>query len=449
MYLQRLRTPLLLLLLLASAQSPPYLGWPWSVDAWIWQGMYELPQSQARLLLLAIGVLLVLADVVARTTGLPRLPSRAVRWLWRPGVLFGIALVTFWVLRVHRWEGDFSGYPGHTAVESPMFVRVVAEPAEPLGTISLAYLCRLADWFGVTHATAVQVESVLYGAFAIVGLALWAQCLPQPGKVFWMVALSGYMVLFCGYVEKGTIKALSLNIWYVYAGTRALTGGAPAWSSAASLLLATATLMHGSALSWLPAHALAIWTLPGWRARIESVLCWLLPIAVMVWLISAGVFPTLGGTFGNMLSFLSWTTDLCNKYWHAGICGDSFFGIEHAFWFLNSLLTFAPAATLCIPEAAWRSTASRRAASRLTVWLGLGACGWLFLSAVWHPGMGFGWTTDWDIFALPPFVLTVWAVTIASTQLGAADLRHFAAVWIAMTAPHTLIWWHTWRQVGG
>ena len=115
MYLQRLRTPLLLLLLLASAQSPPYLGCPWSVDAWIWQGMYELPQSQARLLLLAIGVLLVLADVVGRTTGLPRLPSRAVRLLWKPGVLFGIALVTLWVLRVHRWEGDFSGYPGHTA----------------------------------------------------------------------------------------------------------------------------------------------------------------------------------------------------------------------------------------------------------------------------------------------------------------------------------------------
>src|SRR5262249_53721428 len=134
--------------------------------------------------------------------------------------------------------------------------------------------------------------------------------------------------------------------------------------------------------------------------------------------------------------------DLCHKYWHNGLCGQPFFTVEHGFWFINSLLTFAPVATLCIPGALLLTRLDR-----LHLWLVLGAGGWLFLSAIWHPGAGYMWTSDWDIFALPPYAITIWVVTVASTRLNPADMQNFSALWVIMTAPHTWLWWRVWRGV--
>ena len=441
MYSRRSRTPLLLLLLLACAHSQPYLGWPWSVDAWIAKGMQDWSSTTAHMILLGLGVGIVVADYwfSAAPRRLPDAPR--LRILWAAPIVFAVAAVVLWTLRVHHWAGDFVG---DRIIAEPSYYTPVVETAEPLGTVTMAYTCRLARWFGATCATGIQMESVLYGASSVLAMALWARRFPQPGKVFAMVALSGYAVLFCGYVEKGTIKALALNAWYVYAGTRVLTGGAAGWCYAASLFLALATLMHGSSLVWLPAHAVAVWTLPGWRARLLSVACWLLPVIAMVLSVLTGLTPLRGNPMGTTLAFLSWTTDLCLTYWRGNtLCGQPFFSIEHGFWFINSLLAMAPVATLCVPEALWRG-----GRSRLTLWLALGASGWLFLSAIWHPGLSFSWFSDWDIFALPPYVVSVCAVVVASTQLEAMDFRHFSAVWIALTAPHAWLWWRIWQGVG-
>jgi hypothetical protein len=443
MYSRRFRTPLLLLLLLASAASPAFIGWPWSIDAWISAGMHgwSIPTMDAVPLVIGLGI--VLTDFWLRLV-----PSRSstikgwrMRSWWSFLLLFGAAAILLWTLRVQHWAGDFVG---DKLLAEPSYSTAVVETAEPLGTVTMGLTCQLAQRLGATCATAVRVETVLYGASAVVAIALWAQLFPRPGMVFAMIALSGYMVLFCGYIEKGTIKGLALNTWYVYAGTRAVTGGRARWRHASSLFLALATLMHGSSLVWLPAHAAGIWSLPGGRERLLSIACWILPITGMVLLVATGVTPLRGNPFGTTLAFLAWTTDLCLTYWHTNtLCGQSFFSVEHAFWIINPMLTMAPVATLCIPEALLRS-----GASRLTLWLGLGACGWLFLLIIWHPGMGFGWFADWDIYTFTPYVVSVWTLTLASTQLRPMEFRHFSGLWIAMTLPHTWLWWRTWQTAG-
>jgi hypothetical protein len=408
------------------------------VDGWIAAGMQSWSPTAMHLVLLTIGVGVVLADSALRTP-LFRLPDVSrLRFLWAAPVVLGVAVIVLWTLRVEHWAGDFVG---DKVISEPSYYTPVVETAEALGTVTMAFTCRIARWFGATCATGVQAESVLYGASAMLAMALWAQRFPQPGMLFAMIALSGYTVLFCGYIEKGTIKALALNAWYVYAGTRALTGGTVGWRYGASLFLALATLMHGSSLVWLPAHALTLWTLPGRRARLFGIACWLLPLMAMALSVYTGLTPLRGNPMGTTLSFLAWTTDLCTKYWHGNSpCGRPFFTLDHLFWFINPLLTLAPVATVCVPEALLRSNRSR-----LTLWLALGASGWLFLSAIWHPGMGFGFFADWDIFSLTPYVVSVWAATIASTQLEAMDFRHFGALWLVVTVPHTWLWWWTWQ----
>jgi hypothetical protein len=417
--------------------SPQYPGWLWTFDAWFSAGFRGLPPDVVRRLLFAALLAVLAADLLGA-----RPPAFEIR-LYRPVagmvLLFLASAAVFWLLRVHRWQGDLMGSPGSSVVDGGSGSAVpLIEMGEPLGSYLFHYTVKAGVASGLRPSQAVQIETVLYGAGAMVALALWARDVStQPGLVFFMIAASGYIVLFCGFPERGTPKALALNFWYVYAATRALTSGARRWGVAASGLLGLTGLMHGSGFCWLPAHAFSVWRLPGWRYRVLAVVSFLVPIGVLALCIRAGPAIISGGA-GNTLAPLSWTASFppfswTARYCRGPFCGYPFFTLDHAFNVVSTLLVLAPMATLCLPEAVWRSR------SLTERWLLGGALGWLFLSVIWYPIYGF--VGDWDIFALTPYVISCWTAYVAATQLRPDRFRRFAFTWIALAGTHAISWW--------
>src|SRR5262245_6139893 len=127
MYSRRFRTPLLLLLLVASAQSQPYVGWPWSIDAWIAAGMRGWSPASMRLTLLAMAIAIVLADRwFSGAPGRVHAPWH-ISPSWVAPIVFGVAVALLWTLRVEHWEGDFVGLK---VFNEPSYFTAVAETAE-------------------------------------------------------------------------------------------------------------------------------------------------------------------------------------------------------------------------------------------------------------------------------------------------------------------------------
>ncbi len=415
-----IRIAIVVLCGLLAAWSPPLWGFPFVVDGWLWRGVRDLAIPRVRDLPLVVAGVMVLADIVGRwcpTTAIR--VRRPVRWAAAIAVVAAVAL---WVLRVRHWYGDLRGLD---ADQLPWW-RV--ETAEPLGAYTFYYIMHGAAALGVKYSTAVSLVTVVLGATGVGAMFLWAQLVtPEWPLMLAMFLSSGFMVLLCGYPEKGTPKALALTCWYVYFATRELRERRTGTQASSALFLSLATLMHGSGLCWLPAHAWFVWRPARGRQAAIGIAAFLIPILIMLAYALSGA-PRAGGAFGNTTAQLFWWKKYCVTN-----CGYDFWSLSHGMDVLNCLLVLAPVALLCFPEALVRSS------DETARWLALGGLGWLFLSATWFPV--FGYLSDWDIFAITPLVLTYLGALVAARILDPPRFRRLALVWIAGTSLHAVSWW--------
>lgn len=426
-----IRIGCLLLFGVAVAESPAGGGYPWIVDGWLWMGIRDLTTS--RQVPMAVSALMVAAAIVGRW-----LPScaitvrRPVRWALVLALACGAA---FWLLRVRVWYGDLVGID-----QEPLPFWTV-ETAEPLGAYTFYYTMHAAAALGIKGSTALALVSTVMGAAALVAIFLWARLVTAEWPLLLaMFTTSGFMLMFCGYPEKGTPKSLPLMCWYVYFGTRELRERRPWLQGSSGLFLSLALLMHGSVLCWLPAHAWYVWRRAPWRQAAFGIAAFLLPLAAILcyalWLgppcqhPGSGYFRVcaVGGPWGNVAAPWQWFKQYCITN-----CGYDFWSLGHAIDTLNCLLVLAPVALLCFPEALARSR------DDLQRWLALGALGCVFLSATWFPV--FGYVRDWDIFAITPLALSYHAGFIAASDVPAPQFRSLALAWIAGSALHAASWW--------
>lgn len=413
-----IRIGCLLLFGVVVAKSPAAGGFPWLVDAWLWHGMRDLTTS--RLVPLALSAAMVVVAVMGRWWPSCVVPvRRPVRWALALALTAGAA---FWLLRVQRWFGDLSH------IDRDPLPWWTVETAEPLGTYTFYYTLHGAAALGLKASTALALVSTLGGASAIAAIFLWARLVTAEWPlVLAMFLSSGFMLLFCGYPEKGTPKSVALMCWYVYFGTRALRERRTWLQVCSGLFLSLAALMHGSVLCWLPAHAWYVWRRARWRQAAVGLAAFLLPMGAMLcYALSFGV--PAGGAWGNVAAPQQWF-----KQWCTTNCGYDFWSLGHAGDVLNCLLVLAPVALLCFPEALARSR------DDLQRWLAFGAVGCLFLSVTWFPV--FGYLNDWDIFAITPAVISFHAVYIAASETPVVEFRSLALVWIVGSALHAASWW--------
>ncbi len=413
-----IRIGCLLLFGVAVAESPAVGGYPWIVDGWLWVGIRDLTTN--RQVPIAVSALMVAAAILGRW-----LPScaitvrRPVRWALVLALAGGSV---FWLLRVRLWYGDLVG------IDKEPLPFWTVETAEPLGAYTFYYTMHAAAALGIKGSTALALVSTVLGAGALVAIFLWARLVTAEWPLLLaMFMTSGFVLMFCGYPEKGTPKSLPLMCWYVYFGTRELRERRTWLQAGSGLFLALAALMHGSVLCWLPAHAWYVWRRARWRQAAVGVASFLFPMIVML---CYGIWfgQRVGGTWGNVAAPWQWFKKYCITN-----CGYDFWSLGHAIDILNCLLVLAPVALLCFPEALLRSR------DDLQRWLALGALGCLFLSLTWFPV--FGYVRDWDIFAITPLVISYHAAFIAASDIPAPQFRSLALAWIVGSALHAATWW--------
>jgi hypothetical protein len=395
--------------------------WPRYVDYWLWRGLSDVAAPYAPLLPLAVSVVAALADSIGASVPPCRIDVRRVgRWAI---VVAMVAAVSLWWLRVPQWLGDYSGFD---RAELPWWD---IEAAEPLGTFTSYYTLYWGHAIGLTHSTSVALVVVLFGASAVAAMFLWALTVAAEWPLaFVMLISSGFMVLLCGYPEKGTPKSLALICWYVYFTTRALKDRRTLWLVLSNLSLSLTALMHGSGLCWLPAHAWYIWRRSPWRRNVAGIATFLAPMVLIAWYATWGGGVIAGGRWGNVTAPWQWVKKYCISN-----CGYGFWSMEHFVDVLSCLLVLSPLAVLCLPEALVRA---RDVSER---WLRLGALGWLFLSVTWFPV--FGYTSDWDIFAGTPLVISYFGVQVGTRCMSPAAFRRLAFAWVAGSLLHTASWW--------
>lgn len=409
-----------------SFATPGSDGWPWGVDQWLWSGLRDFPLGKVRYLPLATAVLMVTADLSGRVARLPTIHVRR-RFLWACAIaaFFG---GWFLALRVRHWLGDLHG------IDQWPLPHWKLETAEPLGVLTWYYTIHWGYALGLWPSEACQLVSVLSGAVSAVALFLWAQRLTDRWPLLFLMILSGgFSVLFYGYPEKGTPKSLALLFWYVFTGTRALQSGSAGWMLASSVLLSLAALMHGSALSFLPAHAWVLWRNATRRQALAGVAVFLAPVALIAAYAWMGA-PYVGGKWGNVAAPIQWIKAYCITN-----CGYDFFSWKHLRDIVNCLLVLAPVGTLCLPEALLRA----RGSDPVAQWLAVGSLGFLFLSSVWFPV--FGYYADWDIFASTPYVVSTLSAYVALRDLPARSFQGLAAMWIVSNVIHTYSFWRAFQ----
>jgi len=407
-----------------AAYSPSFGGHPFVIDGWLWRGVRELVAPPARWLPLAVSAAMVVADCLGAWLPAVRVSvRRPVRWATAIAVVAGGVL---WLARVPQWLGDYGSLEAGTAPHYTI------EAAEPLGAWTSYHTIHVAEALGVKPATAVSAVVTVFGASGVAALFLWTRRLTSEWPLaLAMMVSSGFMVLFCGYPEKGTPKALALSCWYVLATTVSLQRPRPLPAAASGSLLALAGLMHGSGVCWLPAQVWCVWRRQPWRCVLAGFGGLLVPLAAMAWYVkTSGIVA--GGPWGNIAAPWQWFKAYCITN-----CGYDFWSIGHLADVLNCLLALSPVGLLCVPEALWRA---RGAYER---WLALGTTAWLVLSAVWFPV--FGYLADWDIFATTPFVLSCLVVSVAIRVMSATDFRRLACAWIVGNGLHTVSFWYLFR----
>ncbi len=413
----------LLLVVVAAALAAQY---PNDVDQWLWRGLRDIFPPGTGTAAAYTGAAMVVAECLGRwcPNWRPRLRHPVI-------VSIGLAVffgVLFWMGRVPYWLGDYHGIDR----EPPRYVSV--EPAEPLGVLISSSLIRLGAAYGVLASTMVQLESVVFGMLAVVGLFLWCRALSAEWPlVLAMLLSSGFMVLFFGYPEKGTIKTAAFVCWYAYVTTLYFDNPTRRRFFGSNLFLSLAVFSHGSGLCWFPAHIWYVWRGNGWKRLLAGILIFLSAGVPPLILYKAGIALYGGSPLGNIEAPVQWIKAYCITN-----CGYDFFSTVHLRDIFFCLAALSPVALLAFPEAAAYSRTRRER------WLLLGSAGWLFLNGFWFPV--FGYVGDWDIFATTPLVMSLLVITVASRRMDPENFRRMALVWIACSAWHSYSWWRFFRM---
>ncbi|MBI3782565.1 MAG: hypothetical protein HY270_04105 [Deltaproteobacteria bacterium] len=393
---------------------------PYHVHDWVWRGVRDFTNGRVGWLFGWIAAATIAAECLGAwvPAWAPRV-RRPLRWAVAIALL-SVAVLYWW--RVPQWMGDYHD------IDRDLIPVVEIESAEPLGTILSTHVIRIGADIGILPSTAVAIESSLWGASAIAAIFLFARTIsPEWPLRFAMLTLAPYVVLWCGYPEKGTPKSVALICWYVAVTTMLFRRETRTRFALSNIFLGLIGLMHGSGLCWLPAHLWYVWRGRPLRA-LAGVALFLLPGAVPLAYYLTGSARLIGGNWGNIAAPWQWIKKYCITN-----CGYDFISMPHLLDITDYLVMFVPLALLCLPE----TVANLK--ERRERWLALGALGWLFLSCAWFPV--FGYIGDWDIFAGTPLVLSFLVVSVATRVMSASDFRRLALAWITICAIQTGLWW--------
>ena len=203
----------ILLFGLAATYSPTRNGFPWSLDAWLWEGLRDITAN--RWVPFGIAVVMVLADCAGAFC--PRVVVRVRRpGRWALAVAICGAVI-LWTLRVTWWLGDL------TRIDTDALPERFFETAEPLGAFTYYLTTHWGTALGFKPSTSMAAVTVAFGASGLAAIFLWTRTVSEEWPlVFAMLTSIGSMVLFCGYPEKGTPKSVPLVCWYIYLATRLL-----------------------------------------------------------------------------------------------------------------------------------------------------------------------------------------------------------------------------------
>jgi len=410
-----------------AALSPGYAGWPWGFDAWLWHGLRDFLPFQPRLIPLLVCSLMIFslglykAERVCDRIGSEQIGVRSSLIMAAGGGLL------LWLLRVGLWYGDLHN------IDTALLPWWTFETAEPLGAWTTYLIQHGAYKMGIQQSTALAFVSVFCGACTVGAMWRWAGLISsKPVWPFLMLVSSGFMLIFCGYPEKGTPKSLALVALYVVSMTFVMRRKELRLIGLSSLLLSLAIVMHGSASFLLPAHLFVALHRDARPYLIRAGLAFAGPFLVISAHLLAGA-KVAGGPWGNVLAPLQWLPSYCHTS-----CDYKFWSSEHFLDVLNCALILSPVATVMLPFLLKQLT------NTYTRWLGINASFGFCLSILWNPL--FGYLRDWDLFILGPFFASLCVITASSERLAKPAFERFALLYTVGTFCHTVSWWRAFQS---
>ncbi|GAB4528407.1 MAG: hypothetical protein Kow0063_04600 [Anaerolineae bacterium] len=404
-------------------------------------------------------------------------PAAVNKRLWFAVLALGMA-IPFWVFRIRhvRW-GD-----AHFIVQALSYVG----PDRPVWTVynwqsPLSIFVHAQLWFllnpvlGVGVDTLYAISSVLAGVGFVFVLFLMADALgrdrAEKVTMFGLVATTGSMQLFFGYVENYTIISFGI-ILTLYLGIRSLRGELSlVWPS---LVLAFTNAFHPSTLVLWPAVGFVAWRVAGWRPAAREKVCeWarlVLPptliLSALVLLMTAGghgpaallLDDRPGGADGIPFVPLFQVTTEWQHYTMFSIAHFLDWANEHflispfgvpllLLALVNGLISHRQGKGSSQRKARWKpAPGSKPETADILTFLTVASLAYLLLTFVWNPD--YGGRRDWDLFAPSAFVYTplaaFWLVRVlgerSDSRPDGCTLPRVAPVLIAVSALHTLAW---------
>jgi hypothetical protein len=392
-------------------------------------------------------------------------------------LIAAVTAIPFWWFRIRhlRWGDAYfiAQALSYTGPDRPIWT--IYNWQSPLSILLHAEL-----WLWIHPALGVSVEtlyaitSVLSGVGFVYVLFLLADALgqswTQKATIFGLVATTGSLQLFFGYVENYTIISLGL-VLTLYLGVRCLRGEISlAWPS---LSLAIANAFHPSTMVLWPAMAYVGWHIAGSQPSARGkVLQWArmmappaLVFAGLATLMAAGghgpqamlTEDRPGGADGIPFVPLFQVTTEWQHYtlfslphlldWANEHFLISSFGLFLLFLYLVTRLGQLKTARSL--QADGRSQDNLQGAgidAGTITFLAIASLSYLLLTFVWNPD--YGGRRDWDLFAPSAFVYTPLAASLLArlvanrpeTDRGRCTLARAARLLIAVSALHTLAW---------
>lgn len=395
-----------------------------------------------------------------------RLPGRSHPRLW----FTALALMSgapFWVLRIQhlRWgDAEFIVKAlAYTGADRPIWT--IYNWQAPLTIYLHARLWLLLNPLtGVGVGTLYAITSVLSGVGFVFGLLCLSDRLGrnrlEKATIFGLVATTGSIQLFFGYIENYTIMSTGVLLT-LYLAVRCLRREvSPAWPS---LMLAVTNSFHPSTMVLWPAILYLGWRLsrsPACHDRCRSLVWVQLTLPpVLVFLALAGFMtagghgPTAmlvddrpGGADGIPFVPLFKVTTEWQRY--------TMFSAAHLIEWVNEHFLISPFGLVMLAGTTaaliGRRVRGRTVESRegddggIATFLTIASLAYLLLTFVWNPD--YGMRKDWDLFAPSAFVYTllagaVWLRSHASeAPAGKLGLARTATLVIAAAAVHTAAW---------